>query len=311
MAQHNSRPHPSRDATLVKGVGQYILASLAPSSRILYAKCAMRLRDFAVSLETPSIWFPAPVSLICTFIVHLLETGLAPSTILSTLSAISFFHKLFHFEDPTTDFLVKHIVLGAQKTHPSSDDRLPITIPILHKLCDSCTEVTSTAYAATLLRALYLFMFHAFLHVGEVTNSRNNIEWSHLTMLPDSATITFHRAKHLVGPPISVSVPSEVGQYCPIANLRRYLSMRGESPGPLFCYPDCHAISTSQFNAWLKLSLSHASLFSLAIKSHSFRIGATSHAAAIGYSETQIQKMGRWHSDAFKRYIRIPSFQSI
>ena len=132
MAQHNSRPHPSRDAALVKGVGQYILASLATSSRILYAKSAMRLRDFAVSLETPSIWFPAPVSLICTFIVHLLETGLAPSTILSTLSAISFFHKLFHFEDPTTDFLVKRIVLGAQKTHPSSDDRLPITIPILH-----------------------------------------------------------------------------------------------------------------------------------------------------------------------------------
>ena len=103
MAQHNSRPHPSRDAALVKSVGQYILGSLAPSSRIIYAKSAMRLRDFAVSLETPSIWLPAPVSLICTFIVHLLETGFAHSTILSTLSVISFFHKLFHFEDPTTD----------------------------------------------------------------------------------------------------------------------------------------------------------------------------------------------------------------
>ena len=311
MAQHDSRPRPSRDAALVKGVGQYILASLAPSSRILYAKSAMRLRDFAVSLETPIIWVPAPVSLICTFIVHLLETGLAPPTILSTLSAISFFHKLFHFEDPTTDLLVKRIVIGAQKTHPSSEERVPITIPILHTLCDSCIEVTSTAYAATLLRAAYLLMFHAFLCVGEVTSSRNNIEWSPLTMLPDSATITFHRAKHLVGPPISVSVPSEVGQYCPVANLRRYLNMRGESPGPLFCYPDCHAISTSQFNAWLKLSLSRASLSSLTIKSHSFRIGAASHAAAIGYSDTQIQNMGRWNSDAFKRYIRIPSFQSI
>ena len=129
----------------------------------------MRLRDFEGSLETPTIWFRDPVSLICTVLVHLLETGLDPTNILSTLSAISFFHKLFRFEDPTIDFLVKRIVLGAQKTHPSSDDRLPIIIPILHKLCDYCTDVTYNAYTATLLRALHLFMFQAFLRVGEET----------------------------------------------------------------------------------------------------------------------------------------------
>ena len=41
-----------------------------------------------------------------------------------------------------------------------------------------------------------------------------------------------------------------------------------------------------------------------------FRIGAASHAAECGYSETQIRLLGRWKSDAFKKYIRLPSLQS-
>ena len=45
-------------------------------------------------------------------------------------------------------------------------------------------------------------------------------------------------------------------------------------------------------------------------KGHSFRIGAASPAAECGYSETQIRLLGRWKSDAFKKYIRLPSLQS-
>ena len=41
-------------------------------------------------------------------------------------------------------------------------------------------------------------------------------------------------------------------------------------------------------------------------KSHSFRIGAATTAWAKGFSEEQIQQMGRWNSEAFKKYIRIP-----
>jgi hypothetical protein len=44
-------------------------------------------------------------------------------------------------------------------------------------------------------------------------------------------------------------------------------------------------------------------------KAHSFRIGAATHAASRGYSDQDIQIMGRWHSDAFKKYIRIPVLQ--
>ena len=287
------------------------MASLAPSSRTLYANSMGRLQQFALSVADVQTWFPASVSLICLFIAHLLDSGLAPATVWSTLSGIAFFHKLFRVADPTGDFLVKRLMLGASKVHPSCEDRLPITIPILHVLCDSTDHITRSAYAARLVRAMFLLMFHAFLRIGEVTKSHNNIMLSQLSVLPECAVLVFHHAKHLVGPAVSISVPASGGPYCPITNLNDYLVMRGSSPGPLFSLPDMQGIQANQFNAWLNQSLSYSSLASLPIKSHRFRIGSATYAATVGYTESQIQQMGRWKSSAFKKYIRITSFKTV
>lgn len=46
-------------------------------------------------------------------------------------------------------------------------------------------------------------------------------------------------------------------------------------------------------------------------KSHSFRIGAASHAFQCHIPEEKIRLMGRWNSNAVKRYFRIPVFDSI
>jgi hypothetical protein len=59
----------------------------------------------------------------------------------------------------------------------------------------------------------------------------------------------------------------------------------------------------------LQLSLKFAGLNVKNYKSHSFRIGAATTAWAKGFSEEQIQQMGRWNSEAFKKYIRIPLFK--
>jgi hypothetical protein len=54
----------------------------------------------------------------------------------------------------------------------------------------------------------------------------------------------------------------------------------------------------------LQLYLTFAGLNLKNYKSHSFRIGAATTAWAKGFSEEQIQQIGRWNSEAFKKYIR-------
>ena len=41
------------------------------------------------------------------------------------------------------------------------------------------------------------------------------------------------------------------------------------------------------------------------IKSHSFRIGGATNAICRGIPYDQVQEIGRWQSDAAKRYIRV------
>ena len=151
-------------------------------------------------------------------------------------------------------------------------------------------------------------MFHAFLRIGEVTSSRNNIKLSQLSVLSDTFTIVFQQAKHHFGSHISISIPRSQNAYCPVAALSLFTARRGRSEGPLFLLSP---ITPSQLNSWLSGSLSWASLHQLNIKAHSFRIGAATHASAQGYSDAQIQRMGRWKSSAFKKYIRITSLKTL
>ena len=59
----------------------------------------------------------------------------------------------------------------------------------------------------------------------------------------------------------------------------------------------------------LTACLSHAGYDCSQYKCHSFRIGAATTAATRGFTDAQIQTMGRWRSAAFRRYIRIPMVQ--
>ncbi len=254
--------------------------------------------------------FPAHVRSVYSFIAHLFSLGYAPSTITSYLSAVAYFHKINDHPDPTSSFLIKKMVQGARKMRPTADIRAPITPSILHRLVESTSRTTDSYYNRLLISAMYLLAFHAFLRIGEIAVSSPSriadvIQLSQVS-LSDTLCITFKKYKHHSGPPVVIAVPKHSGLFCPVQALANYLSFRSSQPGPLFMFPDGAPVSKSFFQKNLSLSLSFLNINSKTFKGHSFRIGAATTAAIQGQSEEQIQRMGRWKSDAFKKCIRIP-----
>ena len=143
---------------------------------------------------------------------------------------------------------------------------------------------------------MYLLAFHGFLRIGEIVVSSVRkayvvLQVDQVTVNQSECVIVFHSYKHYQGHPESLVIsPSADADFCPVKYMQRYLALRGSAPGPLFVFPGGSPVARYFFT-------------------ESFRIGAATMASMMGVSEEEIQRMGRWRSQAFKKYIRIPMLQ--
>lgn len=86
--------------------------------------------------------------------------------------------------------------------------------------------------------------------------------------------------------------------------LEEFLKHHDTSPGPLFCHRDGSPLTKYQFGAVMSKALKGAGISGWKFGTHSFRTGAASTAAALGYSEEQIICVGCRSSRAYKAYVR-------
>ena len=108
---------------------------------------------------------------------------------------------------------------------------------------------------------------------------------------------------------VSLCVDKTGDLLCPVAVVLAYLVRRGMESGPLFKFEDYSPLTRSKLVELLRFALTLAEMNCSSYSGHSFRIGAATTAAARGVSGSTIQTLGRWESDSFKRYIRIPRDQ--
>lgn len=239
----------------------------------------------------------------------------SPRTISTYLSAIAYVHKLLHRSDPTASFLVKKVVAGAYRLAPSMDMRLPITVPILDRLIQAVVHTATTAYYRVLFQAMFLFAFNTFARVGEITmtgNNQNNLLLSDVQLEQPSSglviNVFFSRFKHNPNNARhKISFGHGPTKSSAAKALHDYLLLRGSNSGPLFVIPGNTPVPRPLFDRQLHRCLAFCKLDSTCYKGHSFRIGAASYAAEQGYSDAKICSMGRWHSSAFRKYIRANS----
>jgi len=291
------------------GLVDLLKNSMAPSSWTTYQRALRSFADFGYQYKM-HIKLPAEPITVALYLAHLRARGYAPSTMATHVSAIGFIHKLLDAPDPTRNFLIQKALEGAKRKRSTFDTRLPITHPILLRLVDSLERLGLSLWDRVMFRSMYLLAFFACLRIGELAlpskaapNHTLNISSVKCTGR-EKLEVRFATYKHSKKP-ATISVYSQPRPaYCPVAAWLEYLKVRGEGPGYLYVNSSRQPVTRQQFTRQLSLSLKSCQLSSTLYKSHSFRIGAASHAAAKGYSNTQIRELGRWNSDAFPRCIR-------
>lgn len=282
-------------------------SSMAKSSWNTYQRALTLLEQFLIQFSFTMV-FPLQPPVVALFVSYMHGKKYASSTIITYLSAISYVHKLQGVSDPTNSWLVEKVVQGAKKVKPQCDVRLPITKQILEKLVNAAEICVQGFYRRSMFVSMVLLAFSAFLRVGEMAMSNGNTnnvlklrDLEFVSAKSGTATkITFTNFKHSAGRTARVEFDDPVTS----SAVKKYLANRGNKPGYLFMWPSGKPITRLEFDDMFKACLKFCHLDSSAYKSHSLRIGAASHAAAVGFTAIQIREMGRWHSDAFMKYIR-------
>ena len=101
---------------------------------------------------------------------------------------------------------------------------------------------------------------------------------------------------------VTIRLMANYSSICPVMALKEFRSMHPSRMGPLFTFKDGRFLTRRAISAFLKkFSGVEANL-----SSHSFRIGAATTLANLGHPRWLIQSLGRWSSECFKDYIRIP-----
>ena len=292
--------------------------SLTPATHRTYERAIKLYTNFLERLSQNTLKpFPASSHHVMLFVAHCYDSNLAASSVLTYISALSYFHKIKGFPDPTQSFVIRKCLQGYQKERATNDQRKPITLNILCKLIASLKHTTSSEYLRVMLKAMYLLAFHAFLRIGEFTSKSSSstpiLSYDDVTfkfknsLVPYAFELRISGYKHSQGRTSILFIEQNCNAHiCPVLALWNYFKLRVHKMGPIFSFPDGCAVSRSFFAQQLQLSLQWAGYDTTFYKAHSFRIGHATVAAAQGLSDDTISRLGRWSSSAVKNYIRIP-----
>lgn len=197
--------------------------------------------------------------------------------------------------------------------------RLPITFPILTKICQRLRKGVFNNFIDCLIETACIVAFFAFLRCGEFTvishdkfDTSFNLCFSDVIFysnyvilrLKESKTDPFRKG-------IDIKLFKIENALCPFAALQKYFRQRRAkfastlASDPLFVTDIYEALTRQYFLDKLKFVLNLCGYDSTLYNGHSFRSGAASSAGKAQVEDHMIKVLGRWRSDSYCRYIKI------
>ena len=204
------------------------------------------------------------------------------------------------------------LVRSIKRKNRKRPKRAPVTLPKLKLIFNYLTESSLPQHDKLMLWAAVTTGFFGFLRSSEYVSPLTrrfdpektlcfeDITYKHPNIhiqIKSSKTDPFREGCSICLAPSNADV-------CPVTNLIAYMNQHPVKSGPLFTYTDHTLLTQRRLNALLKSAI--PSNPNNPISSHSLRIGAATTAASAGLPRWLIQQLGRWVSDCFRTYIRIP-----
>ena len=238
------------------------------------------------------------------------------ATIKVYLAGIHLFHIENNFPDPTKEAPLLHYLCTAIKryTGENSFKRKPITISLLHSLKTSLSHRRQLrSHDRHLFWAAFTLAFYGFLRASEYTSSTPAQYNRYLHLLrkdikiqKDRMTVRIKGSKTDQCKTSTSLLISKTGtRTCPVTAMQVFLKHSHHHKSlPLFTFQDGTFLTRRKVSMMTKSLLSSKVSDIHLYSSHSYRIGAATAASAAGIPDSLIQVLGRWHSSAYKSYIR-------
>ncbi len=123
-----------------------LLSALAPSTNTHYQHHIQACFDF-VKYKLERNWvIPLSLDCIAYFLVFLYQRGNSHSTILTYMSALSYYHQIRKQTDPTNTFYIKKLLNGIKNKSLRVLGLKPISKNILHKMIDMLPFTCETRF---------------------------------------------------------------------------------------------------------------------------------------------------------------------
>jgi hypothetical protein len=307
-----------------------LAAGLAASTRFNYSHPQRQFLEFCRRYHLDP--FKPSEELYCLFAVHEAMRNVAASTISQYLSAVQSFYVDLGIPPPDREQMRRmHRVLNGIKRLQASmrlsegKPRMPITAGVLLKFRSHLhldTERDATLWS------IFTTAFFGLLRPSEFSVRLRNGEPISAPLLVGCARWDEQRQAidiclmwdktHQPGrsqPPPIICLYRIGGPLCPVEAMNAMLTLRARREGRpatlseyLFVI-DGIPLSYETLSVELHRLSTAIGLSGMLFSGHSFRIGAATSAIGAGIPEVILQHLGRWKSDAFKRYVLLAEEQ--
>ena len=291
------------------------LSAVAHGTAKNYAGCQQFFLDFCKSLNRRPL--PADELTLSCFLSFLkLRLKVGASRLRGYVAAIKLLHTLNNWGDP---FLGKPrldlVRSAAVKGVGGGKERSPVTLLMLRHF--HVQTLNNPTYESVLTLTCILVGFFGLLRISEFTaplkgSGKPGLKLEHVQLLERWVELRLlHTKADKARTGVKVVIAKQKDHPCPVRWLAEFIRRRPKTGDDslLFVTRDGKPVEAVWFRGMLKLWCSKVDA-SGTFNTHSLRIGGATAAADAGLSDSEIQRLGRWASTAFTKYIK-PSSASL